>query len=363
MGRNPALPPPEASHRLNVPTRRDNSTRLSALLRLFGPRVALTTGPGITLKASTRQDASGTLKTSFLSGWPQGVRSPHRQAGPLAPLIVHDFSKMPASIERVRAETGRVAQGMDGNGGPETGTAVCLVTPKGLPRPPTSFVNPRPGPRCIPPLWHGLPPDQLRQLPERPGRNIGGGSGTNIRALGPCSILGHVGSTGQATKDFRIERTRLHHRGDQHQHGRVPDPQWVRGERAAPSWTLARGPAGDRSAKGAPPRMRPDEMGHCSSRCRRRTSAASPVEVRNGRSSVRQVSSRTGPASGPDPAPPGKRWRNGPGTGALAARGSHRAAARRILRYLGESDPGFETCGGCDACTQFACPRWQFVCL
>ena len=107
-----------------VPTRRD-TTRISGLLRTFGHRVRPYNGA---MEYGERQHTEDAFRHGEIDvvvatkAFGLGIDKPD------ITLIVH--LEMPASIEEYVQETGRVARGAADGSGPETGTAVLLVTPR-----------------------------------------------------------------------------------------------------------------------------------------------------------------------------------------------------------------------------------------
>lgn len=107
-----------------VPTRKD-TTRLSALLRIFGHRVRPYSGAMEYTEREHTEDAfrHGEIDVVVATkAFGLGIDKPD------IALIVH--LEMPASIEEYVQETGRVARGARDGTGPETGTAVLMVTPR-----------------------------------------------------------------------------------------------------------------------------------------------------------------------------------------------------------------------------------------
>ena len=107
-----------------VPTPKD-TTRLSALLRLFGHGVRPYSGAMDYTEREHTEDAfrHGEIDVVVATkAFGLGIDKPD------IALIVH--LEMPASIEEYVQETGRVARGARDGTGPETGAAVLLVTPR-----------------------------------------------------------------------------------------------------------------------------------------------------------------------------------------------------------------------------------------
>ncbi len=107
-----------------VPTRKD-TTRLSSLLRLFGHRVRPYSGAMEYTEREHTEDAfrHGEIDVVVATkAFGLGIDKPD------IALIVH--LEMPASIEEYVQETGRVARGARDGTGPTTGTAVLMVTPR-----------------------------------------------------------------------------------------------------------------------------------------------------------------------------------------------------------------------------------------
>ena len=107
-----------------VPTRKD-TTRLSSLLRVFGHRVRPYSGAMEHTEREHTEDAfrHGEIDVVVATkAFGLGIDKPD------IALIVH--LEMPASIEEYVQETGRVARGARDGTGPETGTAVLMVTPR-----------------------------------------------------------------------------------------------------------------------------------------------------------------------------------------------------------------------------------------
>jgi len=106
-----------------VPTPKD-TTRLSSLLRIFGHRVRPYSGAMEYTEREHTEDAfrHGEIDVVVATkAFGLGIDKPD------IALIVH--LEMPASIEEYVQETGRVARGARDGTGPETGTAVLMVTP------------------------------------------------------------------------------------------------------------------------------------------------------------------------------------------------------------------------------------------
>ena len=107
-----------------VPTRKD-TTRLSGLLRTFGHRARPYNGA---MEYTERQHTEDAFRHGEIDvvvatkAFGLGIDKPD------IALIVH--LEVPASIEEYVQETGRVARGARDGTGPETGTAVLLVTPR-----------------------------------------------------------------------------------------------------------------------------------------------------------------------------------------------------------------------------------------
>lgn len=107
-----------------VPTRKD-TIRLSALLRLFGHRVRPYNGAMDYTEREHTEDAfrHGEIDVVVATkAFGLGIDKPD------IALIVH--LEMPASIEEYVQETGRVARGAHDGTGPKTGVAVLMVTPQ-----------------------------------------------------------------------------------------------------------------------------------------------------------------------------------------------------------------------------------------
>ena len=338
-----------------VPTRRD-TTRLSALLRLFGHRVRPYSGA---MEYPERQHTEDAFRHGEIDvvvatkAFGLGIDKPD------IALIVH--LEMPASIEEYVQETGRVARGAWDGTGPETGTAVLLVTARDC-RIHDFFVKSSvPDLDVIYEVWDGLRPgfNYVQPSARTDQADSEDGERDDIRALA-LHYLDHVGSLVRH-KDFVLrgrvsitEETEHHMEGFRTRNG-------SEAERAAALVDLARETSGEyRSLEwGRRLRMRPDEMetllfalqkedicGFTTWRCGWTFERAAGVEpdrtrlrdlIRHRRETVEERAERA-------------RW---------LARGSHSCRRREILRYLGESDPGFETCGGCDACTPGLPRPWQ----
>ncbi len=107
-----------------VPTRK-YTTRLSALLHTFGHRVRPYNGGMDYLERQHTEDAFRHGEIDIVvatKAFGLGIDKPDIS------VIVH--LEMPASIEEYVQETGRLARGAIDGTGPETGTAVLLVTPR-----------------------------------------------------------------------------------------------------------------------------------------------------------------------------------------------------------------------------------------
>ena len=107
-----------------VPTPKD-TVRLSSLLRIFGHRVRPYSGAMEYTEREHTEDAfrHGEIDVVVATkAFGLGIDKPD------IALIVH--LEMPASIEEYVQETGRVARGARDGTGPEIGTAVLLVTPR-----------------------------------------------------------------------------------------------------------------------------------------------------------------------------------------------------------------------------------------
>ena len=107
-----------------VPTRKDTS-RLSALLRTFGHRARPYNGGMDYFERQHTEDAFRHGEIDLVvatKAFGLGIDKPD------IAVIVH--LEMPASVEEYVQETGRVARGSRDGSGPETGTAVLLVTPR-----------------------------------------------------------------------------------------------------------------------------------------------------------------------------------------------------------------------------------------
>ena len=107
-----------------VPTRND-TVRLAALLRAFGHRVRLYSGAMALPERQHTEDAFRHDEIDVVvatKAFGLGIDKPD------IALIVH--LEMPASIEEYLQETGRLARGARDATGPDTGTAVLLVTPR-----------------------------------------------------------------------------------------------------------------------------------------------------------------------------------------------------------------------------------------
>ena len=340
-----------------VPTRRD-TTRLSALLRLFGHRVRPYHGAMDYPERQHTEDAfrHGEIDVVVATkAFGLGIDKPD------IALIVH--LEMPASIEEYVQETGRVARGAWDGTGPATGTAVLLVTPRDC-RIHDFFVK-----TSVPELddiydaWKGLGTgfNHVEPAVRADRSDPRGGERDDGRALA-LHYLDQVGSAIRH-KDF-VSRGRVSVTEDTWEFlegFRARNPSSA--DRAAALLGLARETGGEYRALewGRRLGMTPEEMEAVLFELQKedicgftgwrygwtfeRAAGTEPDRarlrdlVRFRREAVEERAQRA-------------RW---------LARASHSCRRREMLRYLGESDPGFETCGGCDACTPGLPRPWQEI--
>ena len=340
-----------------VPTRRD-TTRLSGLLRLFGHRVRPYNGA---MEYSERQHTEDAFRHGEIDvvvatkAFGLGIDKPD------IALIVH--LEMPASIEEYVQETGRVARGAWDGTGPGTGTAVLLVTPRDC-RIHEFFVrSSTPELDYIYAVWGGLRPgyNYLEPVARTGGAAPADTAKDNARAL----ALHYLDQVGLLTRhrDF-VLRGRITITEDTRQlmEGfRIRNPSSA--AKADRLLQLAREKGGEYRSLQWSSRlgMSPGEM------------ETILFELQK-----EDICGFTGWKYGwtferiPGVEPDRDRLRNLIRHRREAVRGRAQQAQRfarrahscrryKMLRYLGETEPDFKVCGGCDACTPDLPRPWRNV--
>ena len=330
-----------------VPTPKD-ATRLSALLRIFGHRVRPYSGAMEYTEREHTEDAfrHGEIDVVVATkAFGLGIDKPD------IALIVH--LEMPASIEEYVQETGRVARGARDGTGPETGTAVLLVTPRDC-RIHDYFIRSSvPELDTVYDVFHGLRPGLNFIDPAPPTDRSDGRDGekdqTKALALHYLDGIGAV----RRHRDFVLRgRVTLVEdtwpRFDEYRR-RFPD----RAGRAGKVLRFAERVGGEYQWLSWQDRL-----------------GMTPREIETVLLELQKadVCDFTGWRFGwvfdrPDGVEPDRPrirelllgQRESVEQRAIKARELARGAPdcrrREMLAYLGEREPGFDTCGGCDACT------------
>ncbi|MDE0169548.1 MAG: RecQ family ATP-dependent DNA helicase [bacterium] len=340
-----------------VPRVRD-TTRLSGLLRTFGHRVRPYNGE---MEYPERQHTEDAFRHGEIDvvvatkAFGLGIDKPD------IALIVH--LEMPASIEEYVQETGRVARGAADGSGPETGAAVLLVTPRdcGI----HDFFVKSSVPRLddIRREWNGLDVGMNYIDPGSEGSAAGdaGGNPDQARALA-LHYLDQVGAL-RRHRDF-VLRGRISVLEDTE--GQMGDLRLRRPDLARRAESIVGDmAAGSRDYHGLRASQRldvePPEIEAVLFELQKR-SVCGFAGWRYGWSFERRAGSE------PD-------WhllrslirrrRETMGERARRARrlahGFPECRRREMLRYLGEPDPAFEVCGGCDACTPDLPRPWERI--
>ena len=339
-----------------VPTRRD-TTRLAALLRTFGHRVRPYNGA---MEYGERQHTEDAFRHGEIDvvvatkAFGLGIDKPD------IALIVH--LEMPASIEEYVQETGRAARGARDGTGPETGTAVLLVTPRDCSIHKFFVRSSAPELDDIRREWTHLrvgmnyiDPDRARGAAPEDGQ-------PDQKQVLALHYLDQVGAL-RRHKDFllrgrvsavedtavRIEELRI----------RRPDLA-RRAERILVS-TAAETRDYHGMEESRRLRMAPDEIEAILFELQKEDICGFSAwrygwafERRAGtepdwRSLARLVGRRRQVAQ-----------QRADRARALA-HGSPECRRREMLRYLGEPDPAFDVCGACDACTSDLARPWQEI--
>ncbi len=340
-----------------VPTRKD-TTRLSSLLRIFGHRVRPYSGAMEYTEREHTEDAfrHGEIDVVVATkAFGLGIDKPD------IALIVH--LEMPASIEEYVQETGRVARGARDGTGPETGTAVLMVTPRdcrireyfirsSVPEPDEVyevFGRLRPG-------LNFLDPASLSNRPEGEDQE---GDQTTALALHYLDRIGAVTRHQDFVLDGRV--TLVDHTWELFDRYRSQRPQ--RADRAEAVLRHAEKVGGDYRWSSWRDRL-----------------GMTPTQTEAVLFDLQKedICDFTGwkfgwvfeLLDGAEPDRPRLRemlriQREAVEQRAIKARELARGAPdcrrREMLRYLGENEPGFATCGGCDACTPGLPRRWAGI--
>lgn len=338
-----------------VPTRKD-TYRLSALLRLFGHRVRPYSGA---MEYSERQHTEDAFHHGEIDvvvatkAFGMGIDKPD------IALIVH--LEMPASIEEYVQETGRVARGARDGTGPETGTAVLLVTPRDC-RIHEYFVRSSvPGLDDVYGMWNrlhaGINYFDPAELADRSGQEDGEPDLTRALAL---HYLDQVGAL-RRNRDF-VLRGRVSIVDDTARlldGFRIRDPG--RADLAEKLLQLAAERQGDyRALEWATYlRMAPAEMEAVLFELQKEDICGfsawrygwvfeRPPGVEPDRNLLRDLIRRRKETVE-------ERARHA----RRLARGRHPCRRREMLAYLDEMDHSFSGCGGCDSCTPDLPRPWQ----
>lgn len=340
-----------------VPTPKD-ATRLSALLRIFGHRVRPYSGAMEYTEREHTEDAfrHGEIDVVVATkAFGLGIDKPD------IALIVH--LEMPASIEEYMQETGRVARGARDGTGPETGTAVLLVTPRDC-RIHEYFIRSSvPELDTVYDVFYGLRPglNFIDPAPptDRPGDRDGEKDQTKALALHYLDGIGAV----RRHRDFVLR-------------GRVTlvEDTWPRLDEYSRRFPEREGRAGEV--------LRHAEQvgGEYQWRSWQDRLGMTPREIETVLLELQKadVCDFTGwrfgwvfdRTEGVEPDRPRLRelllsQRQSVEQRAIKARELARRAPdcrrREMLAYLGERKPGFNTCGGCDACTPDLPRPWKGI--
>ena len=341
-----------------APTRKD-TVRLSGLLRTFGHRVRPYNGSMEKTERAHTEDAfrHGEIDVVVATkAFGLGIDKPDIE------LIVH--LEMPASIEEYVQETGRVARGARDGTGPETGTAVLLVTPRDCGIHDFFVESSVPDLEDLRKVWAGLRAGMNHLDPARFYRASKTDSSERDETLAlALHYLGQVGNL-RRHPDF-VLRGRVSPVDDA---GRLVDELGARdpelARRADAILRLVAGEGGEYHAHQWQERlgMSPGEVEGVLFELQKLDIAGFTswqygwiFERRNGQEpDWDRLESLT------------RRRRQVVDDRARRARrlahGHPRCLRREMLRYLGEPDlpgPAFFVCGGCDACTPGLPRPWQ----
>ena len=340
-----------------VPTRND-TVRLAALLRTFGHRVRPYSGA---MELGERQHTEDAYRHGEIDvvvatkAFGLGIDKPD------IALIVH--LEMPASIEEYAQETGRLARGARDGAGPDTGTAVLLVTP-GDCRIHKHFVqSAAPDLNTVQQVWSNLDTGMNFIDPDRLASDLDTGDGERDESAAlALHYLEQVGAV-QRLRDFVLQGrvTLLEASGPRVQELGSMRPEMIRrtgkvlefaeqegGQYWGLKWSTVLGMTPPEIEETLFELQRRDLCGFSSWRYGwvfERIAGAEPDWDRLRRMIAerrRAVGQRAERARG-------------------LARGQPECRRREMLRYLGEKHPpggDSKACGGCDACTLDLPRRW-----
>ena len=340
-----------------VPTPKD-TTRLSSLLRIFGHRVRPYSGAMEHTEREHTEDAfrHGEIDVVVATkAFGLGIDKPD------IALIVH--LEMPASIEEYVQETGRVARGARDGTGPETGTAVLMVTPRdcrihgyfirsSVPEPDEVyelFGRLRPG-------LNFLDPASLSNRPEGDDEERDRTKALALHYLDRIGavtrrqdfvLVGRVTLVDHTWELFDDYRRRHRERADRAE-AVLRHAERVRGDYRWSSWQHRLGMTPTQTEAVLFDLQRADICDFTGWKFGWVFELLDDAEpdrprlremLRIQRDAVEQRAIKARELARGDPA----------------------CRRREMLRYLGESEPGFTTCGGCDACTPGLPRRWDRI--